>query len=87
MNIREAIRASGGLVSLTEAGDRAGLSRERMRQYTEKEGFPTPIHKGPGQTSAKLYLAVEIEQWLRDYRSGQPQANGASLEQFERGFS
>lgn len=92
MNIRHAIEASGGLVSLGEAGRRCGVSRERMRQYSAMEGFPegVPIH---GDARIRLFLGVEIEQWLRDYRSGQiphqaaRAVNARSMDEFERGFS
>lgn len=92
MNIRHAIEASGGLVSLGEAGRRSGVSRERMRQYSHMEGFPETVPVA-SDARIRLFLGVEIAQWLRDYRSGQiphqaaRAVNAKSLDQFERGFS
>jgi hypothetical protein len=92
VNIRHAIEMSGGLISLSEAGRRAGVSRERMRQYKAMEGFPDTVPI-VGDTRIALYLGVEIEQWLRDYRAGQVPAqaaravNARSVDQFERGFA
>lgn len=68
--IRAAIKAAGGLGSVTDLARRWGVSRQRLSQLVGEDDFPKPVCEVNGRP---VYLVGECDEW----RQARPRTGSA----------
>ncbi|WP_201754358.1 helix-turn-helix transcriptional regulator [Micromonospora rubida] len=62
----------GDLMGPYEIAQRLGVSRSRFQQIVNRPTFPRPYRELRGM---KVWLAEDVEAWIKKYRQPQPPAD------------
>jgi hypothetical protein len=68
-DVRRGLARHGGLCTAADLATRWGVTRQRVAQLSELEGFPEPIRTAGG---TRLWLTSEADHWRNGRQGRQP---------------
>jgi transposase-like protein len=65
MDVRQAVKEGGGLLSLADIARAYGVSHSAVRKWREREDFPKPLDAIAEETrqSVDVWLASDVYSW------------------------